>query len=224
MVVFRVSRQSLVIIWFLLGILISLPVQAADISSCKFDSYFMGEIESIIQSTEGYQIELLAGGDSMKYLVRKDAPEYFITNHTVQEMRKTKEMQEGAFLLQNNAICGFTPAYRDEVVIFSHNFHGSRYTMSVCTDETSNCYTLRVSSGNPLFSQLESIIAKVQRTPVIVEFSHFYEILGIVPTENFAQSNRTIRPNKFGEKFGDRVRTDNEEWLDKRYTRIWPTR
>ena len=152
--------------------------QAAEPFPCRFDSYFAGDLENATQVAEGYRIELLAGGDSMEYLVPKNAPEYQETVQFVQKAQKADMPPEGAFLLNNNAVCGFTPLFRDDIVVKSHKRDGDRYILSVCTDETSNCYTLRISAGNPLFGSAESIIKKMTATPTGVEFNNNYEIMG----------------------------------------------
>ena len=65
-------------IWVLCLLLSScLIAQAGEPFPCRFDSYFAGELESAEDRPEGYHIELLAGGDSMEYLVPQSAPEYY---------------------------------------------------------------------------------------------------------------------------------------------------
>ena len=61
-------------IWALCLLLSScLIAQAGEPFPCRFDSYFAGELESAEDRPEGYHIELLAGGDSMEYLVPQSA-------------------------------------------------------------------------------------------------------------------------------------------------------
>jgi hypothetical protein len=146
---------------------------------CRFDSYFDGELESATPTADGILIELLAGGDSMKYLVPKNAQEYQEAVKFVQNAQKADTPPEGAFLLNNNAICGFTPIFRDDVVLKSHKRDGDRYILSVCTDETSDCYTLRISPGNPLLDRAERAIKRMTAAPSGVDFNSSFEIMGI---------------------------------------------
>ena len=114
-------------IWVLCLLLSScLIAQAGEPFPCRFDSYFAGELESAEDRPEGYHIELLAGGDSMEYLVPQSAPEYEDTAQFVQKAQQASTPPEGAFLLDNNTICGFTPLFRDEVVVKSHRRDGDR--------------------------------------------------------------------------------------------------
>ena len=62
----------------------------------------------------------------MEYLVPQSAPEYSDTAQFVQKARSASIPPEGAFLLNNNTICGFTPLFRDEVVVKSHRRDGDR--------------------------------------------------------------------------------------------------
>lgn len=76
-------------IWVLCLLLSScLIAQAGEPFPCRFDSYFAGELESAEDRPEGYHIELLAGGDSMEYLVPQSAPEYEDTAQFVQKRSK----------------------------------------------------------------------------------------------------------------------------------------
>lgn len=212
-------------IWVLCLLLSScLIAQAGEPFPCRFDSYFAGELESAEDRPEGYHIELLAGGDSMEYLVPQSAPEYYDTAQFVQKAQQASTAPEGAFLLNNNIICGFTPLFRDEVVVKSHRRDGDRYILSVCTDETSNCYMLRISAGSPLFSDAENIISIMSSAPTGVEFNDKYEMMGTYRLDASLQSYRKALPNNFGERFGDRMRTDNEEWRDPRYGLIFKLR
>ena len=194
-----------------------LIAQAAEPFPCRFDSYFAGELESAEKRPEGYHIELLAGGDSMEYLVPQSAPEYYDAAQFVQKTQQASMPPEGAFLLNNNTICGFTPLFRDEIVVKSHRRDGDRYILSVCTDETSNCYTLRISAGSPLFSDAENIISIMTSAPTGVEVNDKYEMIGTYKLDDSMQSYQKAPPNNLGERFGDRVRTDNEEWRNPRY-------
>jgi hypothetical protein len=171
------------ILAMLLAFMLGTTAQAAEPFPCRFDSYFAGELENATQVPEGYLIELLAGGDSMEYLVPKNAPEYQDTVQFVQKAQKADMPPEGAFLMDNNAVCGFTPMFRDEVVLKSHKRDGDRYILSVCTDETSDCYTLRISAGNPLFGSAENVIKQMAAAPSGVEFNNNFEILGTYTLE-----------------------------------------
>jgi hypothetical protein len=172
-----------VILSLFLALVPCVTAQAAEPFPCRFDSYFAGELASADKTAEGYHIELLAGGDSMEYTIPKNAPEYDETVQFAQQAQKASIPTEGAFLLNNNAICGFTPMFRDVVVLQSPRRDGDTYILSVCTDETSNCYTLRISAGNPLFGSAENIISKMTSAPSGVEFSSTYEILGCYSLE-----------------------------------------
>ena len=212
-------------IWVLCLLLSScLIAQAGEPFPCRFDSYFAGELESAEDRPEGYHIELLAGGDSMEYLVPQSAPEYYDAAQFVQKAQQASTPPEGAFLLNNNTICGFTPLFRDEVVMKSHRHDGDKYILSVCTDETSNCYMLRISAGSPLFSDAENIISIMSSAPTGVEFNDKYEMMGTYRLDASLQSYRKALSNNFGERFGDRMRTDNEEWHDPRYGLIFKPR
>lgn len=171
------------ILTLFLALVPCLTAQAAEPFPCRFDSYFAGELESADITAEGYRIELLAGGDSMEYTVPKNAPEYDETMQFAKKAQNAATPPEGAFLLNNNAICGFTPFYRDDVVVKSHKRDGDRYIISVCTDETSDCYTLRISAENPLFGSAESAISKMSSAPTGVEFNSAYEVMGTYSLE-----------------------------------------
>ena len=193
-------------------------VQATEPFPCRFDSYFAGDLKSVTQVAEGYIIELEAGVESMKHLIRKGSPEYYTTIQFIQKAQKATMPPEGAFLLNNNTSCGFTPFYRDDIVVNSHRRDGDRYVFSVHTNTNlKNSYTLYISYRNPLFSNAESVISKMSSGPLRVEFNSSYELMAAYRLDDAMLSRKPVRPNNFGERFGDRARTDNEEWRDPRF-------
>lgn len=107
--------------------------------------------------------------------------------------------------------------FRNEVVVKSHRRDGDRYILSVCIDETSNCYTLRIRAGNSLSDSAESVINTITSGLSGVEFNNNYEIMGTYNLNGSMHSPRKAPRNNFGERFGDRVCTDNKEWSDPRY-------
>lgn len=130
-------------IWVLCLLLSScLIAQAGEPFPCRFDSYFAGELESAEDRPEGYHIELLAGGTAWSTSSRS-LPRNMKTQHNSFKSAASKHATgRQHFYWTTIQFADSRPCSEMKLSVKSHRRDGDRYILSVCTDETLNCYML----------------------------------------------------------------------------------
>lgn len=85
----------------------------------------------------------------------------------------------GAFLYSSNRLCGFTEIHTDSLYMQTIQKMYCKYVVSVCIDETSDCFTLNISPVNALFETAEETVKPQVQQVVWTVFDTKSEIVAI---------------------------------------------
>jgi ribosomal protein L33 len=165
-----------------------LQINAAYIYQYQFDSFVMGQIIEIKEIDSRYDIVLDGeSGTSWTYTIQKDSPQLkdVIDFLKIRKESPGLENPKAIFLLNDNALCGFTYGYTDGIAVSKYRKINNKFVVLVCTTETDKCYTLNISSKNILYDDAENIpniLIKKKFDPEVglyVIFDKNYEIISI---------------------------------------------
>jgi len=134
------------------------PLAAEDAPACRFDMVKSGLFESVAKSKRGYEISLRRGEEVFTITVDPGQPFYAEAERYMTEADPADSQRKLAFLFQSNQLCDFVRVSEDLVYLEDYNLRDGKYILSVCSDESGNCYSLRISPENGLFERAEKFL------------------------------------------------------------------